>query len=196
MTPPVWLLDVDGVINAATIKPPTYVWPADAWIKTKVLGLTVHVAQPVLDFIREVHELGRVEIRWHTTWQLDAPAFGEVLGLPTFPVADAPEWGDRTVTAQDRDIDIYRVGLLYALHFDLRAFRIGIPGHRFPGRTRRELRRVIRCLRARKWRDAKNSFNGWLAEHAFAGTRCGTGWTRNRALRDLRRHLDQIGTQR
>lgn len=97
----------------------------------------------------------------------------------------------------DRNIDIYRVGMLYALHFDLRAIRLGY-GRRngLLGRTRRELRRVVRCLRARKWRDAKNSFNGWLAEHAYAGTRCGTGWTRRRALADLRRHLDQIGAQR
>jgi hypothetical protein len=67
------------------------------------------------------------------------------------------------MTEPDRHIDVYRVGLLAALYFDLRAIR--------------------------------NACGGWHAEHAYAGTRCGTGWTRRRALRDLRRHLDQIGAQ-
>jgi len=92
---PIWLLDIDGVINAATLRPPTYVWPADTWIQTKVIGLRIMAAQPVLDFIREVHEQGRAEIRWHSTWQDDAPKLGAELGLPAFPVADAPEYDQR-----------------------------------------------------------------------------------------------------
>lgn len=88
---PVLLLDIDGVINAGP-GIPWYVWPRDQWVQTKVIGLPILAAQPVLDFIRQVHETGRAEIRWHTTWQDDAPALGEALGLPEFPVQDAPEF--------------------------------------------------------------------------------------------------------
>lgn len=96
--PPVWLLDVDGVVNAATKKPDRSVWPADAWIHTHATSnghrWPILVAQPVVDFIRDVHEQGRAEIRWHTTWQEDANCLADILGLPTLPVQDAPEYGD------------------------------------------------------------------------------------------------------
>lgn len=95
---PVWLLDVDGVINAAGLgKPPTFAWPADQWTDRHVITmgghkLRIRTARPVLDFICEVHEQGRAEIRWHTTWQEDAQTLAVQLGLPEFPVQDAPEY--------------------------------------------------------------------------------------------------------
>jgi hypothetical protein len=99
--PPVWLLDVDGVVNAVTAprrKPPLHVWPDGQWVDTKVWGnrqrWRIVAAQPVLDFIRSVHELGRAEVRWHTTWQDSANQLGEALGLPEFPVQDAPEFAE------------------------------------------------------------------------------------------------------
>jgi|SRR5690242_3889824 len=94
--PPVWLLDVDGVVNACTRNPDRSVWPADAWVRTEAKGVghrwPILVAQPVVDFIRRIHEEGRAEIRWHTTWQHDAQNLAKVLGLPEFPVQDAPEY--------------------------------------------------------------------------------------------------------
>ncbi|MFG3710858.1 hypothetical protein [Micromonospora sp. NPDC047730] len=88
-------------------------------------------------------------------------------------------------------IDIYPVGVLACLLGLGRALRAR---HRDAiyaaySNCRREVRYVVRSVRARNWRVAKNSFNGYLAEHRFRGTRCGHGWTRRRALRDLRRHL-------
>ncbi|MFC8832326.1 hypothetical protein ACFT8V_03890 [Streptomyces griseoincarnatus] len=84
-----------------------------------------------------------------------------------------------------RDIVIYPVGLLaHWQHFihnpDRKAAR---------RRFRLDLRYPFRQARARNWRAVKNYFNGYLAEHATLGTRCGTGWTRGRAYRDLARHL-------
>lgn len=97
--PPVWLLDVDGVINAVTAKPPP-AWPADQWVVTSghADGATwpIRAARPVLDFIALAHEQGRAEVRWHTTWQHDALALAEALGLPEFGVQDAPEYAART----------------------------------------------------------------------------------------------------
>lgn len=97
--PPVWLLDIDGVINAATLgEPPTHAWPADDWVDTKADGEArvwrMLAARPVLDFIREVHAAGRAEIRWHTTWQERAANVARALDLPEFPVQYAPEFLD------------------------------------------------------------------------------------------------------
>ncbi|MDQ0809789.1 hypothetical protein QFZ63_001503 [Streptomyces sp. B3I7] len=85
-----------------------------------------------------------------------------------------------------RDIVIYPVGLLAEwqrfVHF---------PDRKYARRSlRSSLRREWGRIRAGQWRDAKNYFNGYLAEHAHLGTRCGTGWTRGRAYRDLARHLN------
>ncbi len=93
---PVWLLDIDGVVNAATKNPPTHAWPAEDWINGVATnaGKTWRIlsARPVADFIRTVHEQGRAEIRWHTTWQDDAHQVSAMLDLPTFAVQAAPEF--------------------------------------------------------------------------------------------------------
>jgi hypothetical protein len=51
-----------------------------------------------------------------------------------------------------------------------------------------------RQIKRREWRNVKNSFNGYLAEpdifpHGLH--RCGSGWTRRRALRDLQRRVNK-----
>lgn len=101
---PVWLLDVDGVVNACTLKPDPNVWPRDQWVRATVARLKILVALPVLDFIRATHESGAVEIRWLTTWMNDAQAIADEFGLPTFPVAGGEEYDDRLrVEAFDRN---------------------------------------------------------------------------------------------
>lgn len=92
---PVWLLDIDGVVNACTPKPDPSIWPRNTWREAKILGFPCKAAQPVLDFILEVHESGRAEIRWHTTWQEDAQKFADEFGMPTLPIQDAPEFNRR-----------------------------------------------------------------------------------------------------
>jgi hypothetical protein len=93
---PIWLLDIDGVINAAAETAPRHVWPEDAWIWTAAEEggrmFPLLAARPVLAFIRAVHEAERAEIRWHTTWQEAAANVAEALDLPRFPVQEAPEW--------------------------------------------------------------------------------------------------------
>jgi hypothetical protein len=93
------------------------------------------------------------------------------------------------VADHDRSIDLYRVGFLDALHRDWRAITIA---RRRPTATLYELRLLAYWLRRRNWRAARNAANGWLAEHAYAGTRAGHGWTRRRALADLHHHLDEL----
>lgn len=87
---PLLLLDIDGVLNAASVNPPTHAWPRDAWRRVRVDGFWLHVAQPVIDFLIGLD--GSAEIRWHTTWQDRALHVGEVFGLPPFGVQEAPEF--------------------------------------------------------------------------------------------------------
>lgn len=93
---------------------------------------------------------------------------------------------------QDARVDVYPVGLF----MDLRMFR-----HHRPGslrRLRRDLAYPLRQLRARNWRAAKNYFNGYLAEPGEfppGVTRCGSGWTRDRALRDYERRARRAASQ-
>ncbi|MFG1872060.1 hypothetical protein [Micromonospora arborensis] len=94
--PPIWLLDVDGVINAISAKPDRNVWPADQWTTgtARCAGTAwpILAARPVVRFIREAHESGRAEVRWHTTWQHEAAAIAELLDLPEFQVQHCPEF--------------------------------------------------------------------------------------------------------
>jgi hypothetical protein len=96
--PPVWLLDIDGVVNAVSAEPPD-VWPADCWVRAGAACTGVDwpllAARPVLDFVRRVHRTGRAEIRWHSTWQHEAAAVADALGLPDFAVQPSPEFHAR-----------------------------------------------------------------------------------------------------
>lgn len=88
---PVWLCDIDGVLNAVTSKPDSNVWPRDTWRTDVVAGFRLHVAQPVIDFVCHVHDIGAAEVRWHTTWQNSAHEFAKAFGFPELSVQHAPE---------------------------------------------------------------------------------------------------------
>jgi hypothetical protein len=94
---PVLLLDIDGVINSLLKEPPSMGWPKDAWLKADYTwdgqDWPLLWATPVVEYLRNMHDSGRVEIRWHTTWQDQAPEFAKIVGLPDdWAVADAPEF--------------------------------------------------------------------------------------------------------
>jgi hypothetical protein len=106
--PPVWLLDIDGVLNAVTGDPDGAVWPREVWRKTTMTvdgaRYRIRVAQPVLDFLLEVHRVGAADIRWHSSWQDTAPRrFGPRFALPRFPVQPASEFAhqDRRTATVD-----------------------------------------------------------------------------------------------
>ena len=99
MTIPVWLLDVDGVINKIGKKPDPSIWPKDQWsagtARCADEDWPILWAQPVVEFIRLIHESGRAEVRWHTTWQHEATAIEDLCGLPKLAVAEAPEFDNQ-----------------------------------------------------------------------------------------------------
>lgn len=85
---------------------------------------------------------------------------------------------------------VYPVGLWR----DWRQYRASPPRRRRAGRAavRRSVATPVRYAWRGEWRQAKNHLNGWLAEpDPFPPqlVRCGSGWTRRRALRDLDRRL-------
>lgn len=107
-------------------------------------------------------------------------------------------------------VDVYPVGALASIRRAWRA--ITARKDEFPGggvgpqvtwswrlgRARAEIRQMSRratgYILARNWRALKNQFNGYLAEPTEFPPgdyrrRCGTGWTKGRALRSLRRRL-------
>ncbi|RKR92636.1 hypothetical protein BDK92_7078 [Micromonospora pisi] len=94
--PPIWLLDIDGVINAISRKPVTPVWPKHQWFTGRARSggqdWPILAATPVLDFLRDAHDRGRAEIWWHTTWQDEAVNLSRLLDLPHFPVRPAPDF--------------------------------------------------------------------------------------------------------
>lgn len=90
-------------------------------------------------------------------------------------------------------ISIYPVGWLERLQRAGRCLRRG--WFRLAWREiRHELGYTARQARAGNWRAVKNTFDGYLAEHHNLGRRCGTGWTKRRALADLYRHLAEEAT--
>ena len=90
-------------------------------------------------------------------------------------------------------IDVYAVGLFW----DLRTAR-GRWSHAGPrlGAHRDAVRFLWRSFWRKRstWRDRKNYFNGYLAEMTpwpEGVARCGSGWTRRRALASLQRQIDR-----
>jgi hypothetical protein len=104
-SPPVWLLDIDGVINALARGPVHGSWPPDSWAQHVVraeipemglMVLPILVAEPVLAFVRRVVATGAAEVRWHSTWRTAAMTdLAPLLDLPPIPISIAPEWTQR-----------------------------------------------------------------------------------------------------
>ncbi|MGY1662280.1 HAD domain-containing protein [Geodermatophilus sp. SYSU D00705] len=74
---PILLLDVDGVLNAACRDLP------EGWRRGTFNGFVLSWDPTVTARLRELHESGRVEIQWLTTWAGDADRLlAEPMGLP------------------------------------------------------------------------------------------------------------------
>lgn len=97
---PVWMLDVDGVLN---VFDPS--WGAEL-TRANVAGIPIRYAPALIDRIRELHASRTVDIRWSTTWcgyrhQLDA--LNHLFGFD-FPFAFgnrpmSKAWGDMKLDA-------------------------------------------------------------------------------------------------
>lgn len=79
--PPIWLLDVDGPINANRSG-----WSAAPFNAT-VQGFKLRWSPALIDRIRRVHARGQAEIWWCTTWCPYADLLENLWQLPVFPRA-------------------------------------------------------------------------------------------------------------
>ena len=88
---PILLLDVDGVLNAALLDPP------EGWKRGIFKGFALSWDPTITARLRELHESGRVEIQWLTTWAEDADRLlAEPMGLPRGLKAHGREGADPT----------------------------------------------------------------------------------------------------
>ncbi len=90
--PPILLLDVDGVLNSPRRDLP------EGWRQGSFNGYRLSWDPTITARLRELHESGRVEIQWLTTWTTDADRLlAEPMGLPrglkTHARADAAPTG-------------------------------------------------------------------------------------------------------
>ena len=103
---PVWLLDIDGVVNALAPGPLPGSWPAHEWVQRVVhanvpgrgpMVLPILAARPVLTFVCDVVRSGSADVVWHSTWRTSAVTdLAPMLGLPPIPISVAPEWTQQT----------------------------------------------------------------------------------------------------
>ena len=89
---PILLLDVDGVLNAARRDLP------DGWRRGVFNGFVLSWDPTITARLRDLHDSGRVEIQWLTTWlgdadRLLADPMGLPRGLKTHGRADAAPTG-------------------------------------------------------------------------------------------------------
>jgi hypothetical protein len=90
---PLWLLDVDGVVNAVVKRPDRGVWRDWRQGTATADGVEwpIWFSPTVTSTVSRLHETGVVEVRWLTTW--GAQANGELralLGMPELEVAGEP----------------------------------------------------------------------------------------------------------
>lgn len=92
-TLPLIALDVDGVVSPISghshfPEPALLFWDVEDFCQAQSPGsFGLYSAKPVLEFLREIHEEGRANIKWHTSWRENAPKIlGPDLNLPDWPV--------------------------------------------------------------------------------------------------------------
>lgn len=95
-TTPIWLLDVDGVLNALPYRGESPGgWDDYQSFRCDTDGgfrYLITYSPTLMACIRALHESGAVEIRWLTTWGRGANfRLNKELGLPDFTVAGEPD---------------------------------------------------------------------------------------------------------
>ncbi len=92
-------------------------------------------------------------------------------------------------------IDIYPVGVLKTLQYCISAVKHGeyrIARNRF----KYQLKTLWRHIKGRRWHTLKCQFNGYLCELTpwpEDVKRCGSGWTKMRAIKSMIKQVDKAG---
>lgn len=91
---PIWLMDVDGVLNAFDESGPVMGDWGD-WTGFTARGFPIRYSPKMVARILALHETRRVDIRWLTTWGRWADTDLTEFGLPEFEVAAEQPFRDR-----------------------------------------------------------------------------------------------------
>ncbi|MBI4943357.1 MAG: hypothetical protein HY830_21645 [Actinobacteria bacterium] len=94
--PPLWFLDVDGVVNAISAQPDPDVWGDWSTGRATVDGrpYPIRFSPTVTSTVARLHTEGLAEVCWLTTWgHAVNDDLRVVLGLPELPVAGTFEDG-------------------------------------------------------------------------------------------------------
>lgn len=89
---PVWLLDVDGVLNAR--RPGWGAAPKQGYAVADGTAWKFRWADPVVGFVRETMLKGAAEVRWSTTWVPWTNSVEACFRLPVLPLAFSPHAAD------------------------------------------------------------------------------------------------------
>ena len=88
--PAVWLLDVDGVLNALALH------PAQGHRRFTACGYTITYDPTIVDRIHRMQDSRTVEVRWLTTWEDDANEYlVQQFGWPALALAGQRPFPDR-----------------------------------------------------------------------------------------------------
>jgi hypothetical protein len=109
---PVWLLDVDGVLNAA--KAGWGAVPRSGHATSCGIEFRIRWSDDCVERIRQLHDGGRVEVRWATTWVGETTRIQELLALPHFDDAftkdDMRRLGGSTAAKRHAALDVVQSG--------------------------------------------------------------------------------------
>lgn len=85
--PPVWLLDVDGVVNA--FRAGWYAAPSvvQVYSVADAYDYRIRYEPRLVEAIRRIHVSGQATVTWCSTWCSDAAALEHALDLPELPRA-------------------------------------------------------------------------------------------------------------
>jgi len=87
---PIWLLDVDGVLNAVTQAPDHLTWPdyRSGFATARGRRWPITYSPTVTSTVAQLSETRSAEVLWLTTWEDEANGdLVELLGLPRLPLA-------------------------------------------------------------------------------------------------------------
>ncbi len=91
MPPPIWFLDIDGVLNSWDSPDPRCGRYTVAWVPVLGQSVRVEYSPTIVDRINDLHRSGRVEVVWLTSWNDHARTqLAPEIGLMDFHVVPEP----------------------------------------------------------------------------------------------------------
>ncbi|GAB6902251.1 HAD domain-containing protein [Kineosporia succinea] len=105
MRAPVWLLDLDGVINGS--RPGWGRSPRSTSLEANGCEYRIRYAPALMIRIRTLHRAGRVELRWASTWAGHTFELNDLFSLPGVPPAFALPHGDGTPREQVGELKVH-----------------------------------------------------------------------------------------